>query len=150
MRQIPAMTLATTLRTRLLVWLAVGGILTGLSTTIGLAQKPKEKAKPKTEVEKSAKAEGENDLGDGVIRINDITSRYHFVEKYNPKATQSSTNQIGQYRVASKFTIKTAIDRPEGAPERTEGTTQVIYTERPAVLSVNGQVLKLSCLAVWD
>lgn len=153
MRRSTAFFLTTTLSTRVWVGIALGVISSLMATDSTRAQTPvaapaqekgKTPEKDKTpEKGKAPETKAEpNDLGNGVVRISDITNRYHFSEKYNPLATQSSTNQIGQYRVASKFTIKTATDRPEGSPERTEGSTQVIYTERPAIIGVNGQVLK--------
>ncbi len=70
----------------------------------------------------------------------DITTRYHFFEDYSAKEGQPEPGKIGQYRVGVLETIKTAVDRPQGAPERTEATVQMVYSEKAAEVSVAGIV----------
>jgi hypothetical protein len=72
--------------------------------------------------------------------VADLTTRYRFVEHYATDPARAQPGEIGQYRVASRDVIRIVTDKPQGAPDRSERVVQVIYTERPAVVSSLGQL----------
>src|SRR5207245_1350424 len=74
------------------------------------------------------------------LPVADLATRFHFVERYGSEE-KTKPELIGQYRVAVRETIRDSTERPQGAPERTEHTLQVIYSERPAKLANTGAVL---------
>src|SRR5262245_37305721 len=61
-----------------------------------------------------------------------LSTRYRFLEKYGLAADPAKPELITQYQVGALETIKTETEKAQGAPDRTEFTTQTIYTERPA------------------
>jgi hypothetical protein len=105
----------------LLLVLAATGL--NLIRSSGAAQAPAGTAPP----ESKPSAEGR--------LVADLATRYHLVERYSTTEDRSRPEMIGQYRVALRETIKTVTDSVRGAPIRTEGGAQTIYTERPAEVS---------------
>jgi hypothetical protein len=72
----------------------------------------------------------------------DLSTRYRFIEPY-PKGldpTKAAPGEITAYQVASRDVIKVVSDKPQGAPAHTERTVQIIYTERPLVVTGEGVV----------
>jgi hypothetical protein len=64
--------------------------------------------------------------------VADLTTRYHFVERYSSTEDRERPEQIGQYRMEINETIRVVTENARGAPDRTEMDFQTIYTERPA------------------
>jgi hypothetical protein len=62
----------------------------------------------------------------------DLTTRFHFVERYSSTEERERPELIGQYRVAIRETIRNVTENARGAPDRAEAVFQTIYTERPA------------------
>jgi hypothetical protein len=70
----------------------------------------------------------------------DLTTRFHFLERYSSTEERSRLDAIGPYKVGVRETNKVLIEKPQGAPERDEWTTQAIYTERPARMTGSATV----------
>jgi hypothetical protein len=72
----------------------------------------------------------------------DLSTRFRFIERYGAGAGpgRPQDREIGQYRVATRDVLKVVTEKPQGAPDRSERTVQVIYTERPAAVSTSGAV----------
>ena len=70
----------------------------------------------------------------------DLTTRFHFLERYSSTEERSRLDAIGPYKVGVRETNKVLIEKPQGAPERDEWTTQAIYTERSARMSGSATV----------
>jgi hypothetical protein len=75
-----------------------------------------------------------------IPQVADLTTRYRFIEHYTTDPSKAQPGEVGQYRVASRDVIRIVTDKPPGAPDRSERVVQVIYTERPAVVSSLGQL----------
>jgi hypothetical protein len=67
--------------------------------------------------------------------VANLATRYHLVERYSTTEDRLRPELIAQYRVALRETIKTVTDNVRGAPTRSEGGEQTIYSERPAEVS---------------
>ena len=76
---------------------------------------------------------GGDSAGAGVRQVGDLTTRYRFVER-SPGGGKTP------YQVATRDVLKVVVEKPQGAPDRSERTVQVIYTERPAAATTAGQV----------
>ncbi|WZO98654.1 hypothetical protein EP7_000234 [Isosphaeraceae bacterium EP7] len=72
-------------------------------------------------------------------RVNDLNARYKFIERYSSSASLRP-GENGQYRVATRETVKIGIDLPEGDKGRSVTQLQTIYTERPYEVSSVGTV----------
>lgn len=73
-------------------------------------------------------------------QVGDLITRFRFIEKYAPSVDAAKPRDVTQYRVASRDVLKMMREKPQGTPDRQESTVQVIYVERPAVLSASGAV----------
>jgi hypothetical protein len=73
-------------------------------------------------------------------QVGDLTTRFRLIERYAGDAAKPQAGEIGQYRVASRDVIRMVVEKPQGAPDRSERTVQIIYTERPALVNSSGVV----------
>lgn len=73
-------------------------------------------------------------------RVVDVTSRYRFLERYAVPGSNAPPGALGQYRVDLQVTTRRAIDRPEGAPDRSEGRLRLVYNEQAAAVGLSGTV----------
>lgn len=62
----------------------------------------------------------------------DLSTRYQFEALQGSSSEKGQAGETGQYRVATRDTIRVVDEVPQGAPERRETTEQTIYSERPA------------------
>jgi len=72
--------------------------------------------------------------------IEPLSLRYRFIETYGVAENPAKPELIVGYQVGSLETFKTEIEKAQGAPARSEGTIQTIYTERPARVSKLGEL----------
>src|SRR5579883_396999 len=72
--------------------------------------------------------------------VNDLTTRYRFIERYSTVEERTKPEVISQYQVAVKETIKTVSENAQGAPGRRENVIHAIFSERPAQVSSLGVV----------
>lgn len=89
-------------------------------------------------------------LGVGVIaraqgltpprQVGDLSTRFRFIERYAAEPERARLHDLTQYKVASRDVIKAVAEKAEGAPNRTERSIQIIYTERPAMVNSQGIV----------
>jgi hypothetical protein len=79
-----------------------------------------------------AEARNEQSLG---AALKNVSTKYRFREVYTLKDGEPLAGEIGQTRNAFKETLVMTVDVPRGAPVKSERTRQVIYSERPALLS---------------
>jgi hypothetical protein len=90
---------------------------------------------PKTKAETKTKAESSP-----LRQVGDLSTRFRFIERYTPAEPLAHPTDIGLYRAGARATHRTVTERPQGAPDRRESTTQIIYTERPSVVDSSGVV----------
>jgi hypothetical protein len=69
-----------------------------------------------------------------------LSVKYRFIEKY--ALDTDPARHDSQYMVASKDTIRTQTEKPQGAPDRTEHIYQTIYTEAPLQVNKLGEVIE--------
>jgi hypothetical protein len=70
----------------------------------------------------------------------DLSVRYRFTEKYSLNDDPEKPELVSQYQVAMHGTRKMVTEKPQGAPDRSETSPLIIYTERPAKVSKIGEV----------
>lgn len=72
----------------------------------------------------------------------DPSKRFRFIERYvrERDPARAASGEVSTYKVASRDVIRVVNERSQGAPSRTERTVQVIYTERPAIVTSSGVV----------
>ena len=75
--------------------------------------------------------------------VEPLSVRYRFIETYSDEEKPARPDMIGPYQVGSLETVQFEDEKPQGAPDRNEGTIQVIYTERPAKVTKLGEVTDL-------
>ncbi len=85
-------------------------------------------------------AGGGNPLAPAPEQVSDLSTRYRLIERYTTAPARSDPADVGQYRVALRDVVKIVTDNPQGAPDRTEATFQIIFTEAPAVINSSGVV----------
>jgi hypothetical protein len=73
--------------------------------------------------------------------VADLTTRYRFIERYGLTTDPRNPQAVVQTKVDILETIKSEIEKPQGAPARTQYEVQTIYTERPAELGTDGAVI---------
>ncbi|MGE3821358.1 MAG: hypothetical protein AB7I30_18260 [Isosphaeraceae bacterium] len=78
--------------------------------------------------------------GEAPRQVGDLSTRFRFIERYAVDPARAKPQDVTQYRVASRDVIKAVAEKPQGAPDRTERTVQIIYTERPTVVNSQGVV----------
>lgn len=100
---------------------------------LGLADWPR----PALAQEPAAAAKPGQSLGSA---LKNVSTKYRFREVYSLKDGEPLAGEVGQTRNAFKETLVMTVDAPKGAPVRSERTRQVIYTERPAMLSGTNRV----------
>lgn len=76
---------------------------------------------------------GENDLA--------LSYRYRFSEKYDVVEDANQPDVIVQYQVGAIETMRVEIEKANGAPDREEVKYRTIYTERPAKVGRQGEVV---------
>lgn len=76
---------------------------------------------------------GENDLA--------LSYRYRFSEKYDVVEDANQPDLIVQYQVGAIETMRVEIEKPSGAPDREEVKYRTMYTERPAKVGRQGEVV---------
>ena len=64
-------------------------------------------------------------------KVDDLTGRYRFSERFTTDDEHTGPGVVGSYRVALLEVAKDSIDTAQGAPKRTETSRQAIFTERP-------------------
>jgi hypothetical protein len=67
-----------------------------------------------------------------------LSVRYRFQEKYTPKADPAHPELVSDYQVGVRETFKRAIEKSQGAPDRSESSSQMIYLEQTAKVSKTG------------
>ncbi len=72
--------------------------------------------------------------------IKDVSTRYRFREAFSVKDVEPLPGEIAQSRSAFRETLSMTVDSPKGAPNKSERTRQLIYSERPAILGQGGRV----------
>jgi hypothetical protein len=65
--------------------------------------------------------------------------KYRFTETYSQAENPAKPYLITQYQVGVHELSKTEKEKPQGAPERSEGSLRVIYTERPVQVTKLGE-----------
>jgi hypothetical protein len=70
----------------------------------------------------------------------DLTSRYHFAERYTNREDKVAPGVIGQYHVAILETLKDTVESKEAANETQTVQRQTIFSERPAEVTSLGTV----------
>jgi hypothetical protein len=93
------------------------------------APPPRSKAESKTKAEAST-----------LRQVGDLTTRFRFIERYTSAEPGARPTDIGLYRAGARATHRVVTERPQGAPDRRESTTQIIYTERPSIVDSAGLV----------
>jgi hypothetical protein len=70
------------------------------------------------------------------------TTHFWLHERYTTdKTPKAGASEIGSYRVGFRLRIISSLDTPQAAPKADEQTWQVLYSERPAVMSpIDGRV----------
>lgn len=84
-----------------------------------------------------APAEAKNPAGQTAP---DLSTKYRFIERYTVPGSKPDPLSLGQYRVGIRETIERIIEKPQGAPDRTRGTFQTIFSERAARMLQTGEV----------
>jgi len=119
----------------------VAWLVAALTAGPARAQVPAAVAPPSASPPLPATAPGPGQPRPEPRQVGDLATKYRFVERYAaPGAGAAKPGEIGQYRVASRDVIRVVTDKPQGAPDRAETTIQVIYTERPAVMTGVGVI----------
>jgi len=70
-----------------------------------------------------------------------LSMGYRFSEKYSLNEDPQKPELVSQYQVGMIGTYKTVTEKPQGVLDRSESTSQIIYTERPAKVSKFGEVI---------
>ncbi|MFM7132552.1 MAG: hypothetical protein ACKO0V_24680 [bacterium] len=96
-----------------------------------------DRPRPALAQEPAAAARPEQSLG---AALKNVSTKYRFREVYSLKDGETLAGEVGQTRNAFKETLVMTVDVPKGAPVKSERTRQVIYTERPAMLSGSNRV----------
>jgi hypothetical protein len=65
--------------------------------------------------------------------------RYRFIETYGVAENPAKPELVTQYQVGLRDTIRTETEKAQGAPDRSEGSILLIYTERPAQVTKPGE-----------
>ncbi len=71
--------------------------------------------------------------------IEPLGLKYRFIETYGVADNPVKPYLITQYQVGVRDVIKTETEKTQGAPDRTEGSILVIYTEGPAQVNKLGE-----------
>lgn len=136
-------------------WVVAAAVATGLLSGVAAAQAPRPRASrpappppssspgpspTPTPAPAPARPPGENPLAPAPAQVGDLTTRFKFVERYTLDPEQAQRGDLNQYRVALRDVIRLASEKAQGAPDRKETTVQIIYAERPAVVTVSGAV----------
>lgn len=79
--------------------------------------------------------------------VTDLSTRFRFVEQYDTAQVKSTFEQIGQYRVVTRDTIKMVTEKSQGAPDRSEATQDTDYRERPANVAGDGREVRATVRA---
>src|SRR5262249_19116796 len=110
------------------VWGRTAAVLAGLALMVldgsGLAQEPGAPA-PR---------------GPAAGLAEPLSLRYRFSERYGVAEDPVHPELLVQYQVGVIETIRSETEKAQGAPDRTGYTYRLIYTERPAKTSRNGDV----------
>jgi hypothetical protein len=69
-----------------------------------------------------------------------LSARYRFTERYSLTDDPAKPELVNEYQVAMRGTYKTVTDKPQGAPERSESSSHLIYTERAAKVTKIGEL----------
>ena len=81
-----------------------------------------------------------NPRGSDLPQVSDLTTRFRFTEHYTTADTKSRPSDIGTYQVGAKVIHRIVTEQEQGASERFEGTTSIVFTERPTVINISGLV----------
>ncbi len=73
----------------------------------------------------------------------DLSQRFRFLERYSPNEEPPRPELLVQYQVGFRESVKLTREVPQGAPERTEVSSQGIYTERVAKLAKGATVAEV-------
>lgn len=73
----------------------------------------------------------------------DLSQRYRFVERYSATDDPTKPELLTQYRVGFRETIKVTREKPQGAPDHDNVSTQCIYTERVTKLAKGATVTEV-------
>ncbi len=94
-----------------------------------------QEAQPKSEAAKIAEP--------AEAHVEPLSARYRFTETYAVEENATKPELITQYQVGSLETNRVEVENAQGAPDRSEGSIQVIYTERAAKVNKLGEVTDL-------
>ena len=72
-----------------------------------------------------------------------LSTRYKFVERYGIEDDPRLPQMLTQYRVGMLETTKYEIERPQGAPERSQRSRTIVYAERAAKVGKLGEPIDL-------
>jgi hypothetical protein len=73
----------------------------------------------------------------------DLSQRYHFLEHYSATDDPTKPESLTQYQVGIRENIKVTREKPQGAPDHDNASTQCIYTERVTKLARGGTVTEV-------
>lgn len=72
--------------------------------------------------------------------LRNVSTKFRFLEKYNVDDMGALPGEISQTRNAFKETLSMTVSNPKGDPVKSERTRQVIYSERPAIITGTNRV----------
>src|SRR5262249_7496189 len=72
-------------------------------------------------------------------RVESLSTRFKFVERYGVEENPSAPQTLTQYRVGMLETTKYELERPQGAPEAKQRSRLGVYTERAAKVGKLGE-----------
>jgi hypothetical protein len=70
-----------------------------------------------------------------------LSVRYRFRETYGVEEDPTRPDLVTQYQVGIRESFKAVREKPQGAPDRVDWSTQTIYSERAAKVNKNGDVV---------
>jgi hypothetical protein len=73
----------------------------------------------------------------------DVSQRYRFLERYSTTDDPTRPELLIQYKVGFRENVKRTREKPQGAPDRDDVSSQCIYTERVAKLGKGGLVAEV-------